>query len=222
FNRVVSLHTHLVGDTSTILLLLLGAVCFVLLIACANVANLLLARSASRQKEMAIRTALGASRWRIIRQLLTESIVLALTGGIFGLLLAWWGIDIMTRLLPKDFPRLQDIHLDWYVFVFTFAVSVLTGIIFGFAPAWQISKTAIHESLKESSRSTAGSVRRNRLRNVLIVAEVAMSLVLLIGAGLLFRSFLQLQAINTGFNSQQVLTMRLTPSGTNFQRDEQY
>jgi putative ABC transport system permease protein len=222
FNRVVSLHTHLVGDTSTMLWLLLGAVCFVLLIACANVANLLLARATARQKEMAIRAALGASRLRVIRQLLTESSMLALAGGAFGLLLALWGIDLMTKLLPKDFPRLQDINLDYAVLGFTLLVSLLTGIVFGLAPALQVSRTDIYESLKESSRGTAGGARRNRLRNLLVVSEVALCLVLLIGAGLLFRSFLRLQSINKGFTSQQVLTMRLTPSGARFKEDAQY
>jgi putative ABC transport system permease protein len=222
FNAVVSLHTHLVGDTSTVLALLLGVVCFVLLIACANVANLMLARATARQKEIAIRTALGASRLRIMCQLLTESLMLSLSGGVFGVLLAWWGIDLLTKLLPKDFPRVTDINLDVVVLGFTLLISLLTGIIFGFAPAWQISKVDVQESLKESSRGAAGSVRRNRLRSLLVVAEVALSLVLLVGAGLLFRSFLQLQSVNAGFNPQQVLTMSLTPSGNNFQQDEQY
>jgi putative ABC transport system permease protein len=222
FNKVVSLHTHLVGDTSTVLALLLGAVCFVLLIACANVANLMLARATARQKEIAIRTALGASRLRVMRQLLTESLMLSLMGGVFGVLLAWWGIDLLTKLLPKDFPRVTDINLDIVVLGFTLLISLLTGIIFGFAPAWQISKVDVQESLKESARGAAGSLRRNRLRSLLVVAEVALSLVLLVGAGLLFRSFLQLQSVNAGFTPQQVLTLRLTPSGSNFQQDEQY
>ncbi len=222
FNRVVSLHTHLVGDTSSMLLLLFGAVSFVLLIACANVANLLLASAASRQKEMAIRAALGASRWRVMRQLLTESTMLALAGGGLGLLLAWWGVALMTRLLPQDFPRLADINVDWRVLGFTLAASVLTGIIFGLAPALQISKTRVHESLKESGRRSSGGPRHNRLRSLLIVGEVALSVVLLAGAGLLFRSFMELQSVNTGFTSQQVLTLRLSPSGTTYTRDADY
>jgi predicted permease len=221
FNRVVSLHTHLVGDTSRILWMLLGAVCFVLLIACANVANLMLVRATARQKEMAIRTALGASRFRIIRQLLTESVLLALGGGAVGLLLGWWGVDLLTRLLPKNFPRFEEIDLDFAVLGFTALVSLVTGILFGFAPAWQVSKTDVHESLKENSRGAIGGMR-NRLRSLFVVAEVALSLVLLVGAGLLFRSFLELQSVNAGFNPQQVLTMRLSPSGANFQQDEQY
>jgi predicted permease len=221
FDRVVSLHTHLVGDTSTVLWLLLGAVCFVLLIACANVANLMLVRATARQKEIAIRTALGASRLRIVRQLLTESVMLAVTGGAFGLLLAWRGVDLLTRLLPKDFPRLQDINLDLKVLGFTILVSLITGVVFGFAPAWQVSKADVHESLKENSRGSSGGMR-NRLRSLFVVAEVALSLVLLVGAGLLFRTFLQLQSVDAGFNAQPVLTMKLSPSGSNFREDPQF
>jgi len=222
FNRVVSLHTHLVGETGGMLWLLLGAVSFVLLIACANVANLLLAAAASRQKEMAIRTALGASRWRVMQQLLTESTILALAGGLMGLLLALWGVALMTKLLPQDFPRLAEINLDWRVLGFTLVTSVLTGILFGLAPAFQISRTDVQESLKESGRGTSGSKRHHRLRNLLIIGEVALSVVLLAGAGLLFRSFLQLQSVNAGFTPQQVLTVRLTPSGPRYARDADY
>ncbi len=222
FNRVVSLHTHLVGDTQLLLMLLLGAVGFVLLIACANVANLLLARAAARQKEMAIRAALGASRWRVLRQLLTESLLLAFAAGSFGVLLAWWSVDLLIRFLPKDFPRRHDINLDFTVLGFTLLVSAATGVLFGFAPAWQVSRLDVNESLKESGRGAAGSDSRKRLRRLLVVSEVALSLVLLIGAGLLFRSFLRLQAVNKGFDSDQVLTLRLNPSGTNFQQDLQF
>ncbi|HXU39699.1 MAG TPA: ABC transporter permease [Blastocatellia bacterium] len=221
FDRVVTLHTFLVGDTRRVLWLLLGAVGFVLLIACANVANLMLVRATSRHKEIAIRTALGASRLRIVRQLLTESLLLALIGGGFGLLLALWGVELLTRLLPKDFPRLTDINLDLPVFGFTILVSVITGIVFGFAPAWQVSRSDVHESLKENSRGAIGGVR-NRLRSLFVVAEVALSLVLLVGAGLLFRSFIELQSVNAGFNPRQVLTMKVNPSGTNYREDPQY
>jgi putative ABC transport system permease protein len=222
FNRTVSLHTHLVGETGPMLLLLFGAVSFVLLIACANVANLLLASAATRQKEIAIRTALGASRLRVIQQLLTESLMLAFAGGVAGLLLALWGVALMTKLLPLDFPRLGEIKLDWRVVAFTFVASVLTGILFGLAPALQISKTDVQESLKESGRGTSSSRRHNRLRSLLIVGEVALSVVLLVGAGLLFRSFLQLQAVNTGFTTEQVLTLRLSPAGSNYRTDTDY
>ena len=220
--RVVSLHTHLIGETGTMLLLLFGAVSFVLLIACANVANLLLASAATRQKEMAIRTALGASRLRVVRQLLTESLMLAFAGGAMGLLLAIWGVALITKLLPQDFPRLAEINLDWRVLGFTLVASVLTGILFGLAPALQISKTDVQESLKESGRGASSSRRHNRLRNLLIVGEVALSVVLLVGAGLLFRSFLQLEAVHTGFTSQQVLTVQLSPAGSNYRRDADY
>jgi putative ABC transport system permease protein len=216
FNRVVSLHEHLIGDTNKVLWLLLGAVTFVLLIGCANVANLLLASGAARQKEMAIRTALGASRWRVMRQLFTESTILALTGGAVGVLIAVWGLAAITKLLPTDFPRLNEIHLDLRILGFTFAASVLTGILFGLVPALQISRTDVQESMRETGRGTSASRRQSRFRQALIVTEVALCVVLLAGAGLLFRSFLRLQSVNPGFVSEQVLTARLTPSGTNF------
>ena len=219
FNRVVALHDHLIGDTNKLLWLLLGAVTFVLLIGCANVANLLLASGASRQKEMAIRTALGASRLRVVRQLFTESLILALVGGAFGLFIAYWGLTAITKLLPADFPRLNEIHMDLRVLGFTLAASILTGIVFGLAPALQISRSDVQEAIRETGRGTAGSRRQSRFRQALIVVEVALSVVLLAGAGLLFRSFLQLQSVNTGFVSQQVLTARLTPSGTNYVND---
>jgi len=222
FNRVVSLHQHLIGDTNKVLWLLLGAVTFVLLIGCANVANLLLASAASRQKEMAIRAALGASRWRVMRQLFTESTILALTGGAVGLLVAFWGLAGITKLLPADFPRLNEIHMDWRVLAFTFGASVLTGILFGLVPALQISRPDVQETIRETGRGASGSLRQSRLRQALIVAEVALCVVLLAGAGLLFRSFLRLQSVNTGFVAQQVLTARLSPSGTNFTTDADY
>jgi len=222
FNRVVSLHEHLIGDTNKVLWLLLGAVTFVLLIGCANVANLLLASAASRQKEMAIRAALGASRWRVMRQLFTESTLLALTGGALGLLVAFWGLAGIVRLLPADFPRLNEINMDWRVLAFTFVASVLTGILFGLVPALQISRPDVQETIRETGRGTSGSLRQSRFRQALIVAEVALCVVLLAGAGLLFRSFLHLQSVNTGFVAQQVLTARLSPSGTKFTSDADY
>jgi putative ABC transport system permease protein len=221
FNRVVSLQTHLVGESTAALLLLLGAVTLLLLIACANVANLLLARAASRHKEIAVRLALGATRPRLVRQLLVESVLLALVGGVAGLLLGWWGVDLMQGLLPVDFPRAQGIGIDLRVLGFTLLVSLGTGIVFGFAPALQATNPDINESLKESARGSTGG-RGSRVRSLLIVSEVALSLVLLIGAGLLFRSFLRLQAVELGFRPERVLTFRLTPSGTNFTQDPQY
>ena len=221
-NRVVSLHEHLVGDTNKLLWLLLGAVTFVLLIGCANVANLLLASGASRQKEIAIRTALGASRRRVIRQLFTESALLAFTGGVVGLLIAFWGLAAITKLLPADFPRLNEIHIDLRVLGFTFAASVLTGILFGLIPALQVSRSDVQEAMRETGRGASGSRRQSRFRQALIVGEVALSVVLLAGAGLLFRSFVRLQSVDTGFVSQPVLTARLTPSGTNYANDADY
>ncbi|MFL6207326.1 MAG: ABC transporter permease [Pyrinomonadaceae bacterium] len=222
FNRVVSLQTHLVGESSAALLLLLGAVALVLLIACANVANLLLARAATRQKEIAVRLALGATRLRLVRQLLVESVLLALVGGALGLLLGWWGVDLLRALLPVEFPRAQGIGVDLYVLGFTLLVSLATGIVFGLAPALQATNPDINEALKESARSTAGGLRRNRVRSLLIVSEVALALVLLISAGLLFRSFLRLQAVDLGFRPQRILTFSLAPAGPGFKQDPQY
>jgi len=222
FDRVVSLQTHLVGESSMALMLLLGAVALLLLIACANVANLLLSRAAARHKEIAIRLALGATRLRLVRQLLVESVLLGLLSGMVGLLLGWWGVDLMRRLLPVDFPRAQDIGVDLRVLGFTLLVSLVTGIVFGLVPALQSTNPDVNESLKESVRGSTGGRSRNRVRSLLIVSEVALSLVLLIGAGLLFRSFLRLQAVELGFRPQNLLTFRLTPSGANFREDPQY
>ncbi len=222
FNRVVTLHEHLVGESSRALLLLLGAVALVLLIACANVANLLLARAAGRQKEMAVRSALGATRLRLARQLLVESVLLALLGGAAGLLLGWWGVDLLKGLLPAEFPRVADIGVDPRVLGFTLLVSCATGLAFGLAPALQFTRPDVQGALKESARGSTGGARAGRLRNLLIVSEVALSLVLLVGAGLLFRSFLSLRAVELGFRPQSVLTFRLSPSGERFREDAQY
>ena len=222
FNRVVSLQEHLVGDTNKLLWLLLGAVTFVLLIGCANVANLLLASGASRHKEMAIRSALGASRARVVRQLFTESTVLALTGGLVGLLIAYWGVAGITKLLPGNFPRLNEINLNLRVLGFTFAASVLTGILFGLVPALQISRPDVQEAIRETGRGVSGNRRQNRFRQALIVFEVALSVVLLVGAGLLFRSFLRLQSVNTGFVSEHVWTAKLTPSGPSYKKQADF
>jgi putative ABC transport system permease protein len=204
--KVVSLQEHIVGDVRPMLVVLLGAVAFVLLIACANVANLLLARAAARQREMAIRGALGASRSRVVRLLLTESVLLAVVGGAFGLLLAFWSLDLLVSLKPANLPRLAEIGVDRTVFLFTLAISVVTGLLFGVAPALQVSKMDLNEGLKESSLGGTDSPRRHRLRALLVVSEVALSLVLLVGAGLMIRSFSRLLAVDPGFKADHVLT----------------
>jgi putative ABC transport system permease protein len=190
------------------MLVLFAAVGFVLLIACANVANLLLARASSRQREMAVRAALGASRARVMRQLLTESLLLAGLGGLAGTLLALWGARILKASTALNIPRLDETRLDLRVLGFTLIVSLLTGLIFGLAPAWQASKLDLNETLKEGGRS-GGSGARHRLRGAMVVGEVALALVLLVGAGLMIRSFAQLQNVPLGFAPQNVLTMQV-------------
>jgi predicted permease len=219
--RVVSLHEQTVGDVQPALLILLGAVALVLLIACANVANLLLARATARAKEMSIRTALGASRARLVRQLLTESTLLAIAGGAVGLMLALWGLDLLVALSPENIPRLHEIKLDARVLAFTLGVSLVTGLVFGLAPALQASKLDLNSSLKEGGRGTTEGFGRRRMRGALVVMEVALTLVLLIGAGLMLRSFSSLQRVDPGFRADNLLTMELSMPLGRFNESEQ-
>jgi predicted permease len=207
--RVVPLRDQLAGEIRPALLVLLAAVGFVLLIACVNVANLLLARAAGRHKEIAIRSSIGAGRRRIIRQLLTESLLLALLGGALGLLLSRACLRALVALSPPNLAGVGQAGLDLPVLAFTLAVTALTGIVFGLVPALEASRVNLNGSLNESSRGTAGSRRGRRLRDALVVAEVGLALVLLVGAGLMIRSFLRLQAVNPGFDAKGLLTMRV-------------
>ncbi len=206
---LVPLHETVTGDAKPALNLLLAAVGFVLLIACANVANLLLSRAATRQREMAVRMALGAGRFRLIRQLLTESLLLAALGGAAGLLLALWGMDSLMALSADKLPRGDQISIDGRVLAFTLAISLLTGLLFGLAPAFHASRLSLQESLKAGGVTTAAVFRRSRLRNFLVVSEVALALILLVGAGLLIRSFLFLQRVDPGLDPRHALTMRV-------------
>lgn len=209
-----------VGDIGLALYVLLGAVGFVLLIACANLANLMLARVGARQKEIAVRTALGAGRLRIVRQLLTESIMLAIGGGVVGLLLAIWAVSWVVSLSADTIPRVHEISVDPRMAGFTLLVSVVTGVLFGLAPAIQVSRPDLTDALKESGRGTAGH-RRNRLRSALVVSEVALSLVLLVGAGLMIRSFAKLNQVDPGFKPAQVMTLGVTLLRSKYPEDEQ-
>ncbi len=207
--RLVPLREELVGNSRTMVLVLFGAVAFVLLIACANVANLLLVRAAARQKEIALRSALGASRWRIVRQMITESLLLAICGGVLGVFLATWGVQLLVKLSEGNIPPTLQVKIDATVLGFTLLISVVTGVLFGLAPAFRTANVNLIEALKEGLRGEGQSALRGRTRSALVVLESAVAVVLLIGAGLLIRSLVALQNVDPGFDAQNVLTARV-------------
>jgi putative ABC transport system permease protein len=207
--KLVPLQAQVVGSVRSALMVLFGAVVFVLLIACANIANLLLARATARKREVAIRSALGATGARLLRQMMTESVTLALAGGVVGTLMSFWAIRLIRAVLPSNFPRAADIHLNSTILLFTAVVSTCTGLIFGLAPALQPLKMRTSESLKQGERG-AGGLFHTRLRNALVVSEIALALILLVGSGLLLKSFSRLRAVNPGFHPDHVLTMEIS------------
>jgi predicted permease len=222
--HVVGLQEQVVGDVRRVLLVLLGSVTLVLLIACANVANLLLSRAAAREKEMALRAALGANWLGLVRQLLTESVVLGVMGGVLGLAIAQCSLYVLRTINPGNIPRLEDIAINGTVVAFTFGISLATGILFGIAPAWRAARVDVNASLKAGGRNgqASGGLRlsRQRLRGLLVVSQVAFSLMLLIAAGLLIRSFMRLQAVPPGFTTDHVLTMRVSATGPQYRQDK--
>jgi putative ABC transport system permease protein len=218
--NVVPLRTQMTGEIRRPLLILLGAVAFVLLIACANVANLLLARASARRKEIAVRAGLGASRWRIGRQLLTESVILSLLGGTLGVLVAWWGTKSLVALSPPALIDLKSVSVNLPVLGFTLGLSVLTGIVFGLVPALEATRFDLHGSLKEGGKSVGGSTGSHRVRSVFVVTQVALALVLLVGAGLLMKSLSRLQAVETGFNPTNLLTVRVNVLPRKYDTDQ--
>ena len=220
--RLVSLQSYLVGNVQTALLVILGAVGLVFLIACANVANLQLARAASCGREVSIRVALGASRPRLIRQFLTESILLSLAGGAAGLALAYGTVQGLTSWLPADLPRISEIRTDTRVLLFGLALSLIAGIVFGLAPAWHSAAARFAEGLKESGKGLGEDKGRRRLRGALVVAETALAVLLLVGAGLLIRSFVRLEEVNAGFNATHLLTTSITLPRSQYMKPEQW
>jgi putative ABC transport system permease protein len=225
---VVPLRDALVGDVRPALLILVGAVGFVLLIACANVANLLLARAAGRQREIAIRTAIGASRGDLIRQLLTESVLLSAIGGILGLLIGTWSVPLLLAVSPGDLPRINaENHaasvismLDWHVLAFTFGIALLTGVLFGLLPALRISKLDVNSVLKEASGRSGTGLRHNRVRSVLVAAEMALAVILVAGAALMIRTFVGLRSVHPGFDPHNVITLQTSLSGGRYDSTE--
>jgi putative ABC transport system permease protein len=206
---LIPLQERIVGESRPALLILFAAVSLVLLIACANFANLLLTRAAERGREIVIRTALGAGRFRIIRQLLTESILISVAGGAAGLVIAWWGTSLLIALKPENLPRVQEINVDLRVFAFTLGVSILTGLIFGLLPSWTASRLALGNGLKEGGRSATAGRAQQGVRSALVAGELAIALVLLVGAGLLVKTFWKLRNVEPGFNPDHLLTMRV-------------
>jgi putative ABC transport system permease protein len=219
--RIAPMHEEIVGDVRQLLLILFGAAAFVLLIACANVANLLLARAASRQKELAIRAALGAGRRRLVRQMLIESLVLAAAGGAAGLLIAAWGIQALQSLAPSNLPRLTGVRIDTTVVLYTSLAALVTGLIFGAGPALHSAAATAGEFLKERGRADSQGSRGRRLRSAVAIAEVAVALVLAIGAGLLVRSFIAISTVDLGFNPQRILAMRINLPAVRYSEDAQ-
>src|SRR5262249_42396251 len=210
--RVYPLQDQVVGGMRTGLDILLGAVVFVLLIACANLATMLLARAGAHERELAIRIALGAGRWRLVRQMLTESVLLALAGAAGGIVLSIWGLEFLKQIGARTIPRLTEVNIDLIVLVTTVVVSVGTGILFGMIPAFASAKPELTEALKDGGRSSTTSARRNQVRSTLVVAEIALALVLLVGAGLLLKSYARVQNIDPGFDRHNVLTMEVALS----------
>lgn len=222
--HIIGLQDQVVGDVRRVLLVLLVSVALVLLIACANVANLLLTRASARAKEVAVRTALGAKWQRIVRQLLTESILLSLMGGAAGLIIAGWSINVVHTIRPGNIPRLEEIGINGTVLAFTFTIALITGVLFGLAPAWRAIKVDLNSTLKAGGRgghdNTGLRVSKHQLRGLLVVSELALSLILLIGAGLLIRSFVRLQNVQPGFTTENVLSMEVAVRGETYKKDE--
>jgi putative ABC transport system permease protein len=217
--KITSLRDNLTGDYRDGLLILLGVVGFVLLVACVNVANLMIARATARQKEFALRAALGAGRWRIVRQLMVESLLLALVGGVLGFALSIWALRLLLTSIPIQLPFWMNFSVDLRVLGFTILITVLTGLLFGIAPALQTSRVDLNDTLKEGGRGTVGA--RGRSRSLLVVTEIALSLMLLVGAGLMIQSFLRLRSVNVGLDPTNILVTSLHLPGAKYREDEQ-